>query len=107
MKFYPLQNGAIQCEEPETHIEKMRGLLGRDTLPPNRVMLLRNCRLIHMIGMRFPLDIVFIDASGATIKTVRNLRPGQIAFGGFRARHTIEASTGWLPGDISFKQLFN
>ena len=94
MKCYPFDNGAIHCEEPETHFEKMCGLLGRDTLPPGRIMLLRRCRLIHTFGMRFALDIVFIDRSGAPVKTVRNLRPNRIAFGGFRARHTIETSAG-------------
>ena len=90
--------GNFLCEEPETHIEKMRGLLGRtaDSLPPGRIMLIRRCRLIHTFGMRFPLDIVFTEAAGAPVKTIRNLRPNRIAYGGFRARHTIEAAAGWL-----------
>lgn len=86
----------ILCEEPETHLEKMRGLLGRAALSEGRLMIFKSCRLIHTVGMRFALDVFFLDKTGAVVKTVRGLRPGRGAFGGFRARHTIEASSGWL-----------
>ena len=102
MKTYTVvaDEPALVCEEPETHIEKMRGLLGRDGLPEGRVMLIRDCRLIHTFGMRFPLDVIFVNAYGKVVKTARKLRPGRVAFGGFRARHTIEAQAGWVPDGI-------
>jgi len=91
---------SIICEIPETAIERMRGLLGRDGLEKGRVMLFRNCRLIHTFGMRFALDVVFTNAYGEVVKTIRNLPPNRIAFGGLRARHTIEAQAGWQPAGI-------
>ena len=108
MKSFKIQATAkpILCEEPETHLEKMRGLLGRAALSEGRVMLIKSCRLIHTIGMHFTLDVFFLDATGAIVKTVRGLRPGRFAFGGFRARHTIEASAGWLNNPPSFEPLF-
>ena len=87
---------AILCEEPETHFERMRGLLGRAALSEGRLMFFRSCRSIHTVGMRFALDVFFLDENGAVVKTVRGLRPGRVALGGARARHTVEAAAGWL-----------
>ena len=92
---------SIVCEEPETHFEKMRGLLGRGGLARGRVLLLRDCRLIHTFGMRFALDVVFAGKAGEVVKVVRGVPPGRVVFGGWRARHTFEAQAGWLPGAVA------
>ncbi len=40
---------------------KLKGLLGRNNLPANQGILLVNCRQIHTLGMKFPLDVVVLD----------------------------------------------
>ncbi len=40
---------------------KLKGLLGRNNLPTNQGILLVNCRQIHTLGMKFPLDVVVLD----------------------------------------------
>ncbi|MGI5868338.1 MAG: DUF192 domain-containing protein [Kiritimatiellia bacterium] len=77
--------------------ERARGLLGRDGLDEGVCLLLKPCRLVHTFGMRFALDLVFLDAKNRVVKCVRNVRPGRIRWGGFRARATLEAQAGWLP----------
>ncbi|WP_281349421.1 DUF192 domain-containing protein [Paraburkholderia hayleyella] len=45
----------------QTAKERMRGLLGRDQLADNEALLLKPCRSIHTFGMRFAIDVLFLD----------------------------------------------
>ena len=35
------------------------------------------CRSIHTFGMRFPIDVAFLDERGRTVRTERMVRPGR------------------------------
>ncbi|MEY4231169.1 MAG: hypothetical protein RLZZ362_2018, partial [Actinomycetota bacterium] len=48
---------------------RRRGLLGRDHL--DGALVLERCRWIHTVGMRFPLDVAYLDPDGSVIKTMR------------------------------------
>ncbi len=78
--------------------ERMRGLLGRDTLPEGDVYAFPRCRAVHTIGMRFAIDIVFLDKMGNVLSIHENVPPGRwMVSGGRRAHTTLEAAAGWLP----------
>lgn len=77
--------------------ERTRGLLGRPTLQQGQGMLIGECRLVHTIGMRYPLDLVFLDSRGRIKKLQRNVLPGRMA-GCFSAHQTLELATGSLAG---------
>ncbi len=55
---------------------RMRGLLGRPGLPAGEGLLLDPCRAVHMLGMRFPLDVAFLDANGGVVAVYHALAPG-------------------------------
>ena len=40
-------------------------------------LLIPRCRSVHTLGMRFPLDLVFLDASGAEVRRVDGVPPGR------------------------------
>jgi uncharacterized membrane protein (UPF0127 family) len=49
-------------------------LLGLALLRPERVgagLLIPRCRSVHTFGMRFPLDVCFLDRDGVTISSRR------------------------------------
>lgn len=48
---------------------RRRGLLGRDTL--DGAFVITGCRWVHTIGMRFPLDVAYLDDDGVVVKIVR------------------------------------
>ncbi len=77
--------------------ERTRGLLGRSGLPAGELMLIPHCSMIHTFGMLFAVDVLFTDKHGCVRKIVRNLAPGRMAWGGWTARQTLEAQSGWLP----------
>jgi uncharacterized membrane protein (UPF0127 family) len=80
-------------EIPENHVERTRGLLGRTELDRTHALVLVRCRSVHTVGMRFPIDIVGLDADWALVG-VRTLAPGRIAWPGRRIRHIAETAAG-------------
>ncbi len=43
-------------------------------------LLLPGCRGVHTFGMRFPLDLVFLDRSMQAVSFRRAVPPGRVAF---------------------------
>ncbi len=70
---------------------KRRGLLGRDGF--EGAFVIERCRWVHTIGMRFPIDVAFVDAEGAIIKTLR-MRRHRLGAPVWGARAVIEAEAG-------------
>jgi len=76
--------------------DRMKGLLGRDSLPPGHALLIRRCGSIHTLFMRFSLDVVFVDKHMRVVRIAGNLKPWRMLFGGWRADAAIEVEAGWL-----------
>ena len=70
---------------------KGRGLLGRDHF--EGAMVIENCRWVHTLGMRFPLDIAYLDAEGHVVKTLRMSRH-RVGIPVWKARSVLEAEAG-------------
>ena len=54
---------------------RLRGLLGKKDLPSGHGVLLRPAWSIHTAFMRFPIDVVFLDADQIVVKIVPDLKP--------------------------------
>lgn len=59
--------------------QRARGLLGRASLAADEALLLRPCSSIHTFGMRFAIDVVFIDAHGVVLAVREALGPWRVA----------------------------
>lgn len=83
---------------PATRLfDRMRGLLGRRSLPPGEGLLIVSCGSIHTVGMRFAIDALFLDRLWRVCRVCRNLRPGlPMVWGGWRAVYALEVSAGWV-----------
>ena len=93
------------CEIADTPFRRMRGLLGRSGLEQNQGMLFRPAGSIHMMFMRFPLDVLFCDRDLVVIGVERSLKPWRTA-GRKGAKVVVElpvgAAAGVEPGDRLF-----
>jgi uncharacterized protein len=58
------------AEVADTSGKRQKGLLGRDSLPAGHGLWIVPCESIHTCGMRFPIDVVYLDRK----KRVRKLR---------------------------------
>lgn len=75
---------------------RCRGLLGQGALAPGEALFLVPCRSIHTCGMRFKLDLLFVDSSLVVLQIVTGLGPWRMAWGGTRAHGVLEYTSGWL-----------
>ena len=82
----------------ETLPDRMRGLLGRASLPADTGLLIRPCRSIHMWFMRFPIDAAFLDADMRVLKLVRDLQPWRLAWAPRKTASVLETAAGILEG---------
>ena len=55
---------------------RLRGLLGRPAPAEGEGLLLLPCRSVHTFGMRYPLDVAFLDRAGSVIAAYHALPPG-------------------------------
>lgn len=72
---------------------RLRGLLGRASLPAGEGLLIRPAPSIHTAFMRFPIDAVFLDADLCVLGLEAALRPWRIA-GRRGARAVLELPAG-------------
>ena len=100
------RDGVVVCEEclvAATPFARMRGLLGRRSLPSGEGILLRPAASIHTFFMRFSIDAVFLDDELRVLRVRENLRPWRAAAVP-GAKVVLElaagqaASTGLVPG---------
>ena len=74
---------ASSVELAQTGPQRRRGLLGRDRMAEGSAMVITRCNAVHTIGMRFPIDVAFVDSRGRVKKVVEDLAPWRIALSPF------------------------
>ena len=90
------RDGVVVCEEclvAATPFARMRGLLGRGSLPSGEGILLRPAASIHTFFMRFSIDAVFLDDDLRVVGIAEDLRPWRAA-GRRGARAVLELPAG-------------
>jgi uncharacterized membrane protein (UPF0127 family) len=60
-------------------LQRARGLLLRPPLGFDEALLLPGCASVHTFGMRYAIDVVFLDPLGRVLRVARALRPWRIA----------------------------
>lgn len=73
------------------HRDRAKGLLGRRSL--DGAFAIPNCRWVHTVGMRFPIDVAFVDANNVVIKIV-TMKRHRLGLPVTHACAVIEASAG-------------
>jgi uncharacterized membrane protein (UPF0127 family) len=72
---------------------RRRGLARLDALPTGYGLLFERCRSVHTIGMRFALDLLWLDAAGNVVRVDRAVAPRRLR-GCRHARSVVEVSAG-------------
>ena len=78
-------------EVAASRADRRRGLRGRDGI--DGALVIDRCRWVHTFGMRFPIDVAFVDADGVVVKIVR-MRRWRLGAPVTRASMVNEAATG-------------
>jgi uncharacterized membrane protein (UPF0127 family) len=85
--------GGLTLFVASTRRARRRGLARLDALAPDHALLLERCRCVHTVGMRFALDVVWIDAQGAAVRLDPAVGPRRLR-GCRRACAVIECNAG-------------
>jgi len=76
-----------------TRRSRMDGLARLDALPPPLGLHIPRCRSVHTFGMRFPLDLVWLDREGAVVRVDHGV-PARRVRTCMRARSVVELNAG-------------
>lgn len=79
------------AEVADSYAARMRGLLGRSCF--EGALILTRTRSVHSIGMRFSIDVAFLDRD-LTVVDVVHLRPWRMALPRRKGRNVLEAEAG-------------
>jgi uncharacterized membrane protein (UPF0127 family) len=75
-----LEDGLIVHEATTVRARLLGLAFMRKPPPPDHALLIPNCRSIHTFGMRFPLDVTFLDERGKVIRDVPGVPPRHVLF---------------------------
>jgi len=88
-----------------TFLSRLVGLLGTAAIADGEGLWIVPCRSVHTLGMRYPIDVAFLDARGVVVGILEGLPPNRVgrvvrdARGALELRSGILAATGTVPGD--------
>lgn len=90
---------ADNVEVADRGATRRKGLLGRDGLAAGEGLWIVPCESVHTFGMRFPIDLIYLDRN-RTVKKVRSGVPPWRLSACFSAHSVLEL----LPGTIGATQ---
>lgn len=92
-----MANGAVlgtAVELADSPWRRMVGLLGRASLPLGGGMRFEPASSLHMLFMRFAIDVVYVDREERVVKLVSDLKPWRFtAARGARSAYELPAGT--------------
>lgn len=74
-------------------LSRMKGLLGKDELMPGEGCFLTPCGSIHCKGMKFPIDVVYVDRNNRVLH-VETCAPGSMGAHVKGVRSVLELAAG-------------
>ncbi|SCP98041.1 DUF192 domain-containing protein [Anaerobium acetethylicum] len=83
-----------EAEIADTFFTRFRGLLGRKGLAADAGLIINPCNSVHMIGMRFPIDVIFVNRDNRICHIQHSMRKMSVSPVVRGARFVIEAPEG-------------
>ncbi len=75
---------------------RSKGLLGREEMRRDEALWLSPCKSVHTIGMKFAIDVAFLDERGTILHVVGAMRPWRISRVVWNANGALELHAGTL-----------
>jgi len=78
----------------DTSMRRMIGLLGKSSLDAGAGLLIIPSQAVHTVGMRFPIDVVFVNRKRRVVSTKPSLLPYRISGLHWAAQYVLELPEG-------------
>jgi uncharacterized membrane protein (UPF0127 family) len=79
-----------------TFLSRFVGLLGTAAIADGEGLWIVPCRSVHTLGMRYPIDVAFLDARGVVVGILERLPPNRVGSLVRDARGALELPAGTL-----------
>lgn len=86
---------ASRVATADTFFARLRGLLGTLSLPAGQGLLIPHCNSVHTIGMKYSIDVLFLDKKLTIVKAVTDLAPYRMAVC-WQAAMALELTSGTI-----------
>lgn len=96
---------ADKCSHARTFFARFRGLQLKKDLPAGCGLLITPCNSIHMLFMRFPIDVVFLARDLTVLHIEEGIKPWRVSKVIRKSYNVLElpagtsTATGTRPGD--------
>ena len=87
---------ATKIRKADNFVTRLVGLLKRSTLGPEEALWLMPSKGIHTIGMKFPIDVVFLDKNNIVLGIASGLVPCRISGIKLRGYSVLELPNGTI-----------
>jgi uncharacterized membrane protein (UPF0127 family) len=87
---------ATKVRRADNFITRLVGLLRRKKLGAEEAVWIVPCKGIHTIGMKFAIDVVFLNKGNEVVKVVSNLIPNRATGFYLRAHSVLELPKGTI-----------
>ena len=77
-------------------LRRLVGLLGTQNLPEDEAYWLIPCNSVHTLGMKYPIDVYFLDKKNRVISEIKNLKPNRFSPLLWKAHSALEFKAGTL-----------
>jgi uncharacterized membrane protein (UPF0127 family) len=74
--------------------DRALGYLARRAVATSEGLWFEHCSLVHTLGMRARIDVVFVDAAGRIVRVVARARRNRVFAGGACAVAALELAAG-------------
>jgi uncharacterized protein len=87
---------ATKIRKADTFLTRLLGLLRRKRLAPEEALWLVPGKAVHTVGMKFPIDVIFIDRNKKVVAIVPSLPPNRATRVYVAAHSILELPTGTI-----------
>ncbi|OGX27575.1 MAG: hypothetical protein A3D10_06280 [Omnitrophica WOR_2 bacterium RIFCSPHIGHO2_02_FULL_48_11] len=85
---------ALEAKTADTSLSRMTGLLNRSSLGDHEALIITHCQSIHMLFMRFAIDVIFVDRTDRVVGLVEGIKPYRLSPIFFKAHYAVEVKEG-------------
>jgi uncharacterized protein len=87
---------ATKVRKADNFLTRLVGLLKRTNLGPEEALWLMPSKGIHTIGMKFPIDVVFLNRGNTVVGLVQGMAPCRLSSVHFTSYSVLELPTGTI-----------
>ncbi|MBX9695782.1 MAG: DUF192 domain-containing protein [Cyanobacteria bacterium] len=87
---------ASSARMADSFFSRLKGLLGTKELKDGEALYLIPCRSIHMFGMNYAIDALFLDKTNTVVGVVHSIEPGKVSSVFKSAEGCLELPSGVL-----------